>query len=187
MADRGGILALDISLMTGVAYGGVRDTAPDFDRWPIRGGIADMAEAWIDLQNKLEDFCELQRPSLIVYAAPFAKQQTSARLGLGLAAHAESSGKRMGIMVREAREDKARKEILGRAQFGERDIRGKIIKGTGSKAAKETALGWCRSKGWMVPDHNAADACVIWEWARRFVLSRQQWGQWNAGTSKAAF
>lgn len=175
----GGILTLDLSLMTGWAYGGTRDVAPDFGRWPIRGGIANMGEAWVDLQNRVEDFCELQRPTLIVYAVPFAKQQTSARLGLGFAAHAESSAFRMSIRVREAQEGKARKDILGRGGFGQRDRAGKIIKGTASKDAKETALGWCRARGWNVPDHNAADACVIWEWARRFVLSRQQWDQWD--------
>lgn len=175
MSDTGGILALDLSLTTGWAYGGVREIAPRFGRWRLNGGLHNMGEAWVDLQNRLEDFCALQKPSLIVYALPYAKIQTTARLGMGLAAHAESSGFRMEVQVREIPEGTARKGVLGRGGFAERDDQKRIIKGSARKNAKAASMAWCEAKGWAVRDDNESDACVIWEFSRRFVLSRQQW------------
>ena len=177
MSDQGGILALDLSLTTGYAYGAVSATAPLIGRWHINGGIANMGEAWVDLQNKLEDFLALFRPSLIVYALPYAKMQTTARLGLGLAAHAESSGVRMEVQVREIPEGTARKGVLGRGGFAERDDHRRVIKGSARRNAKSAAMAWCAGKGWIVRDDNEGDACVIWEFSRRFVLSRRQWDQ----------
>lgn len=177
MADQGGILALDLSLSTGWAYGGVRANAPWIGRWFLNGGIRDMGETWVDLQNRLEDLITLQKPSLIVYALPYAKVQTTARLGLGLAAHAESSGWRMDVQVREIPEGTARKHVLGRGGFAERDEHKRIIKGSARRNAKAASMLWCEGKGWAVRDDNEADACVIWEFSRRFVLSRQQWSQ----------
>jgi hypothetical protein len=177
MSETGGILALDLSLKTGWAYGGVRATAPRVGLWRLNGGLLDMGQAWVDLQNKVEDFAAVSQPSLIVYALPYAKIQTTARLGLGLAAHAESSAWRLSIQVREIPEGTARKGVLGRGGFAERDDQKRIIKGSARKNAKAASMAWCEGKGWPVRDDNESDACVIWEFARRFVLSRQQWNQ----------
>jgi len=177
MSEQGGILALDLSLSTGWAYGGLRVNAPLIGRWFLNGGVRDMGQSWVDLQNRLEDFITLQKPSLIVYALPYAKVQTTARLGLGLAAHAESSCWRLEVQVREIPEGTARKHVLGRGGFAERDDRKQIIKGSARKNAKAASMAWCEGKGWPVRDDNESDACVLWEFARRFVLSRQQWSQ----------
>lgn len=177
MPAPGGILALDLSLTTGVAYGGVRDTTPEFGRWRLNGGIARMGEAWVDLQNKMDDFCAIVRPSLVVYALPYAKMQTTARLGLGFAAHAESACYRLDIDVREIPEGTARKAVLGRGHFAQRDDDKKIIKGSARREAKKASVEWCENKGWAVRDDNEADALVVWTYACRFVLSRQQWGE----------
>lgn len=177
MSEQGGILALDLSLTTGWAYGGLRANTPQIGRWFLNGGLARMGESWVDLQNRLEDLMAVQRPSLVVYALPYVKLQTSGRLGLGLAAHAESSCYRMKIDVREIPEGTARKGVLGRGGFAERDEDKRIIKGSASKNAKAASLAWCEGKGWPVRDDNESDACVIWEFSRRFVLSRRQWNQ----------
>lgn len=177
MSEPGGILALDLSLITGYAYGGMSANAPRVGRWFINGGLNGMGEAWVDLQNRIEDFVQVNRPSLIVYALPYAKVQTTARLSLGLAAHAESSAYRMEVDVREIPEGTARKGVLGRGFFAERDHQKKIIKGSARNNAKAAARAWCEGKGWNVRDDNEADACVIFEFARRFVLSRRQWNQ----------
>lgn len=182
---QGGILALDLSLTTGFAYGGLRENSPFFSRWRLNGGIARMGEAWVDLQNKIEDFLALQRPEFVVYALPFAKQQTSARLGLGLAAHTESSCFRMEVPCFEVQESTARKNILGRGSFTERNERREIIKGSGRKNAKEAVMDWCINKGWAIRDDNEADACVMWEYARRFTLSRKQWASEPASAPPA--
>lgn len=175
MPDVGGILALDLSLRTGIAYGCLRDTSPHISLWRINGGIARMGEAWVDMQNRLEDFVAVTRPSMVVYAVPFAKQQTSARLGLGFSSHVESSCYRLDLPCYEVQEPTARKHILGRGSFTERDANRQIIKGSGRKGAKEASMEWCRNKGWEIRDDNEADACVMWEYARRYTLSRKQW------------
>ena len=44
----------------------------------------------------------------------------------------------------------------------------KTIMGTGrfkAGTAKDEVLAWCRNQGWPVPDHNAADACLVWRYA----------------------
>ncbi len=163
--------------MTGYCYGGVRDNTPEIGRWRLNGGIANMGESFVDLQNKLEDYMALLRPSLVIYALPYAKMQTTARLGLGLAAHAESSCFRMEVRVREIPEGTARKGVLGRGGFAERDEHKRIVKGSARKNAKAASMAWCEGKGWAVRDDNESDAAVIWEFSRRFVLSRKQWDQ----------
>lgn len=173
----GGVLALDLSLTTGWCYGAIKDAAPEFGRWWINGGIHRMGESFVDLQNSLERFLIAHRPSIVVYAMPYAKVQTTARLTIGLAAHAESSCFREGVRVREVVESTARKHVLGRGSFGERGEDRRFIKGSARQGAKDAALAWCRGRGWRVADDNEADACVVWEYARRFLLSRVQWGE----------
>lgn len=186
MTNQGGILTLDLSLCTGFAYGNLRDTTPLISRWRLNGGIARMGEAWVDLQNKLEDFMAVSRPSLVVYAVPFAKQQTSARLGLGFSSHVESSCFRLSVPCYEVQEPTARKHILGRGSFTERDADKRIIKGSGRKGAKEASMEWCRARGWDIRDDNESDAAVMWEYARRFTLSRKQWAS-EPASAPAAF
>lgn len=122
----------------------------------------------------------VEKPQLMVFAARFNTAQTSAEFLLGMAAHAGSSAYRMGVEPRKIMEPTARKAILGQGSFVQRDATKKIIRGSGSKRAKAAAVEWCENKGWDVGgDDNQADALVIWEYARRYVLSRQQWGQWQ--------
>ena len=91
---------------------------------------------------------------------------------MGMAAHVESSGYRLSVKVREIPEGTARKQVLGRGNFAERDEHRRIIKGTASKNAKAAAVRWCETKGWLVRDDNEADAAVIWQFAKWFVQSR---------------
>lgn len=172
MPAPGGILAVDLSTLTGWCYGSASGNAPEWGVWRLPG-MKNLGRCWVELQNKLEDFMSVTRPALLVFATPLAANQTTARLLLGLAAHAESSAYRLKVQTAEVTESTARKEVLGRGSFTVRDADGVPIRGEGSKVAKAMALDWCQRQGWDVADHNAADACVVWEYARR-VLARQR-------------
>lgn len=172
----GHILALDISLTVGWAFGALRDAAPQIGRIWVNGGIHAMGEAWVDWQNKLEPLIERLGPDIVVWAKPLMKQQTSAELLVGLSDHTESSCFRTDVLARPIIESTARKQVLGRGGFGTR-VNGKIVKGSASREAKAAGLAWCRNRGWPVEDDNESDACVVWEYARRFLLSRRQWGE----------
>ena len=47
-----------------------------------------------------------------------------------------------------------------------RDVRNVFIgrQNLKTKYAKEAVQRRCRQLGWMVPDHNAADACALWSY-----------------------
>lgn len=168
--DQGGIFAVDLSTHTGWAYGGLNAPRPISGTWVLAGGLNDLGRCYASLQNELEDAFALHRPSLLVFAVPLSKKQTTARLLLGLAAHAESQAYRDRVRCREVVEGSVRKAILGRGGWRKSDD------GSASDQAKAAVMAWCRGKGWPFVDHNAADACVVWEFARRFQLSRKQWG-----------
>lgn len=193
MPGPGGILALDIGVRVGWCYGGVRDNRPDFGGWalPASGDLDDVPFSLRDglllgargaaLENELSDFMALTRPRRLVFAVRFAAAQTTAYLLTGLAVAAEIQGYRSGVQeIAKLAESEARKHVLGRGSFGDRDPSNgnKIIKGSGTPKAKAAALSWCNGKGWNVGDEaDIADACVIWEFDRRGQLARRQWGE----------
>lgn len=191
MPAPGGILALDLGIHAGWCYGGVHDTTPDLGAWELPGTDdlrdIDSNEArrsiltgarGAALENELEALMALVRPRRMAFALRFAANQTSAYLLTGLAVAAEISAYRAEVQfVDKIAESEARAHVLGRGRFGipDPDNRRKIIKGTGTKAAKDAVMEWCRGKGWRPPNHDAGDAAVIWEFARRKELARQQW------------
>ncbi|MFA9204890.1 MAG: hypothetical protein ACEQSH_00380 [Bacteroidia bacterium] len=174
------IMSVDMSKSTGFAIGAVEGPPrPVFGTW-MMPGMANMGAAWVHLQNTLEDAMQVYKPDVLVYAVPFAKMQTTARYLLGMAAHAESSAYRMSVRCYEVMESTARKAILGQGRFVTKDADGRNIKGSGTRGAKDAAVTWCENRGWDVGgDDNQADALVIYEFTKRFILSRQQWGQWQ--------
>jgi hypothetical protein len=136
--------------------------------------MADLGKLYAALRNVLEDAIALHTPSRLVFApALFRDAQTAARALLGLIAVAELVAYDTDVRPLEIAETTARKAVLGRGTFGERDSDGKVIKGTGSRAAKQAALAWCHSRGWMTQSDDTADALVLLEYDRLFQLSRQ--------------
>lgn len=179
MGAPGGTLALDLGIHAAWAYGHAGD-CPDFGAWELpakddlRGIPLDQRASILTgargaaLENELEDLMGLLRPRRMFFAVRFAANQTSAYLLTGLAVAAEISAYRAGVeTVEKVAEQTARLDVLGRGTFGERDPdnRGRIIKGTGSKGAKDAAMAWCAAQGWQVPSHDVADALVIWQHA----------------------
>lgn len=158
MSAPGGILTLDLSLTTGWAYGLASMGRPVCGVWKLPGG-GDNGRTYTALGNILADAIHLHQPALVVMEAPLIKQQTSARLLLGLAAHVESTCYRWEVPCREQSVMTVRKLVLGRGMFP---------KGM----AKAAVLAWCAEKAWPVQDDNAADACVLWAYARQTMATR---------------
>jgi Holliday junction resolvasome RuvABC endonuclease subunit len=151
----GGILALDLSSVTGFAVGGVYDNAPRFGTWhlPKSGGEGARYAAF---ENELIEAVERYQPGRIVLEAPMSFQ---AMLGvstmkvmaqqLTLRGMAYAEGWRNSIPVSEVSADMVRLAILGQQRFA---------KGT----VKAAVVAYCRSIGLRVPDHNAGDAVLLW-------------------------
>lgn len=156
MHTQGGILALDLSSRTGWAYGGKEDAAPLCGVWVLAPG--ELGKMLASFENELEDAIVFHKPSLIMVEAPLPPTAVSNanvwRQQLGLAALAEATAYRHDIRFREMAASTIRREILGTARFPNGN-------------AKTAVLTHCQNRGWPVPDHNAADACVTWEYTHR--------------------
>lgn len=157
MPAPGGILALDLSSIVGWAYGGVADNAPACGTWRLAsGGLGPLVASF---ENALEDAIALHAPGLVFVEAPMSPTAISNaqtwRQQLGLAASAEASAWRHSVRYREQSATTVRSQILGTT----RHPPGGTI--------KDVVMAWCRKQGWQPVDHNAGDACVLWEFARR--------------------
>lgn len=157
---RRGILACDLSLKVGWAFGLETDKAPRCGVWLLPSS-ADLGRRYAALGNELADALALHQPRLVVFEAALAhKRQTSARLLMGLAAHAESTCWRWDVECREADVQTIRKAVLGRGTFPKGE-------------AKPAVMAWCTSQGWAFPDDNAADALCLWQFARLQAAERR--------------
>lgn len=164
--DTGGVLALDLASTVGWAYGRTTSNAgPAFGAigLPKTGGEG---ARYACFQNELIPMLERLEPkSMIVekhLPLPAMNNVQSARQQLGLLAIALSEAWRYRIAVNEIDAVSVRMEVLGYAY----PRKGSDI--------KQSVVAYCRSRGWFVPDHNAADACLIWEWHRRRVHAPEQ-------------
>lgn len=173
MAD-GGTLAVDISTRAlGWCCGPTWLARPHFGLYRL-GGMKDLGKLYRSVCNALAEVIELHDPARLIWAPAFYNPQTAALALNGVAAMAELTAYDYGISPFTVPETTARLEVLGRGTFGQRDARGKLIKGTGSKAAKEAALNWCGLQGWLVQSDDVADAAVLWECDRRWRLHKMQ-------------
>ena len=158
-ARQHGILALDLSERTGWAYGCVGDRQPLCGVWVLEG---DLGRRLASLENELEDAIVFHRPGLIMVEAPLPPTATSNastwRQQLALAGVAEMAAYRHELRFREQAASTIRAQILGTCRFPNGD-------------PKKAILLHCQAQGWSVPDHNAGDACVTWQWACRQVAT----------------
>lgn len=144
----GGILAFDLSSHTGVAYcePGLR---PVWDVWHL---IGIEGQRFAAFENELADKVASVQPSVLVVEAPLSLgAKTSAEVvnqQRGLRAFVYSEGYRSSIRVFEIDAYTVRLEVLGSGRFKKGD-------------AKPAVLAHCRSRGWAVTDHNAADAVLL--------------------------
>lgn len=155
MADRGGILALDLASRTGWAYGpaSARLTKPQaFGYWDLGRSTVSMAAPWAALGDFLGDAYTTFGPSMIVFEAPLPPQaQThakTARLLFGYCTVAELFCYRREIRCREQDATSVRKRLIGKGRPDKNEI-----------------VAWCRARGLDITDHNAADAVLLWYFA----------------------
>lgn len=146
-------MALDLAGTVGWAYGPVSAPAPVFGCWKLPK-IGGEGARYAGFENVLIEAMTRMQPGRMVLEAPLplmaqsqakvAQQQYTLR---GLA-YAEAY--RAGIAISEVSADLVRHDLLGRSRF--------------NGEAKKEVLHYCRQRGWVVPDHNAADACMVWAW-----------------------
>ena len=165
--EQGGILALDLSSVTGWAYGPLDWAAPEAGIWllPKQGGEGARYAA---LENELIDVVDAWAPARIVCESPIPlpamNNVTAAYQQLGLRAIVKALAWRESIPMSEVSADIVRLEILGIAR---------------GQAIKTHVLHWCRRvKRWDIDDHNAADAAMLWEWERRHIGGPPQGNIW---------
>jgi hypothetical protein len=166
MSDPFTVLALDVSTKVGFAYG-PRFGDPKHGVWLLPKAPAGIGERMSALYNKLHDALQVMRPALVIFEAPIAKVQTSARLLIGLAASVEQVCWEASVRCLEEHADKARGLVLGRSRFSTVNNKGKRV-----SANKPAVIAWCEQQGWTPEDDNSADALLLWRYAHTVNASR---------------
>ena len=138
-------------------------------------GMKDLGALYAACRNSVEKLIETHDPELIVFCqALFRDQQTAARALAGVQCVTELVAYDSGIAVMEANEMTARKAILGRCHFGEKDpLTGGIIKGSGSKQAKLAVMKWCADQGYDPATHDVGDALVLLRHAQLLMAKKR--------------
>lgn len=156
-AAQGGVLALDLSSCVGWAFGHVHAVAPTFGVWqlPYIGGEG---ARYVAFENELAEFMEVMRPSWIVLEAALSLQALASvstirvvRQQLTLRGIAYAEAYRASVPISEIDSYSVRLAMLGTGRFAKETVKREVV-------------GYCRRQGWMVPDHNAGDACLVWGW-----------------------
>jgi Holliday junction resolvasome RuvABC endonuclease subunit len=145
------ILALDLASNVGWALGG-EPGARLMCGTLVLPHIGGEGARFAAFENELADMMTVHRPTHLVVEAPLPLPAQNnaevARQQLGLRAFAYSEAYRAAVPVHEVDAYTMRKDVLGTGRFP----KGKV---------KEVVFKWARDQGHDVPDHNAADACVL--------------------------
>ena len=154
MAGPGGILALDLSLTTGHAYGRLGER-PVWGHWNL-GRMAEGGAVYARLEDEIDDAIKIHRPRLIAYEAPLPanrqNQNNVAKLLLGLPAIVELICYRHSIPHYFQHAGEARKNVLGKAPTG--------------PGLKGVIIDWAKSRSWDVRGQDdAADALLLLAYA----------------------
>jgi len=168
---RGGVLTLDLASVVGWAYAPVTYLVPWFGRWFLvpsaDSGLPPVnfeGLRYAAFENALIPFLERTRPSALILESALPIQamaehssQGIANQQLGLRAIALKEAYRYACPVSSIDTRTVRREVLGQAFFPPKQVK-KII------------VSACYRRGWRVPDHNAGDACMVWEWHRMRMM-----------------
>ena len=153
----GGILALDLSSCVGWAYGLTDSRAPRFGCWQLPH-IGGEGAKYATFENELAAAIGVLCPGSLVLEASLSLQALAgvstiavARQQLTLRGVAYSEAYRASIPISEVSSDIVRLAILGTSRFAKNQVKYEVVR-------------YCRAQGWKVPDHNSADACLVWQW-----------------------
>lgn len=157
----GPILCLDISTVTGVAWGSPGDAAPDWRVWKLPKHISRGAVG-MAFENELDKALDELKPCRLVYEAPLPPNlQSDAEGGfftIGLALMAEACAARWEVPVISRSSQTFRKAVIGRVHLSDEEKRMRPRPTVKSLIVRP----WIEGQGWDIPDHNACDAAVIW-------------------------
>jgi Holliday junction resolvasome RuvABC endonuclease subunit len=157
----GGVLALDLSSVVGWAYGLTTSRVPMFGTWrlPKWGGEGARYAAF---ENELAAFMDQYQPNSMVLEATLPlhamlhgkSNYVSVSQQFALRGIAISEAYRGSCAKSEIDALTVRREVIGSSRLGRGD------------EVKKAIVAACHRRGWKVPDHNAGDACLTWEWRR---------------------
>jgi len=166
MPGPGGLLALDLSGRTGVAYG--HGPIPDWYRlWrfpqPTRGGRFNA------FRSEFVDTIDQWQPSRVAMEAPLhpraQRDEHSARQQFGLAAYVEGECDEAGIPCMERNADEVRRRIIGRTRSrrappgsARADLFGRAVE----QSIKDMVVEHVRRLGLPIADDNIADAICLY-------------------------
>ena len=154
------IIALDIATSTGVAIGNSGD-APVCRSEDLGKGQSE--DVRLSRALALTDqLVRLYEPDLIAVEAAIGGREASQYL-VGLVACVRACATNRGVPVETYHLASIRKHFLGKA-LGVRDFPG-MSKAKAKMAIKQKVMDRCRLLGWEVPDHDAADAAALWDYA----------------------
>jgi Holliday junction resolvasome RuvABC endonuclease subunit len=157
------VLSLDLATVVGWCYGHLQSRSPAFGTWrlPHVGGEGAKYAAF---ENELVAAMDRWKPSKLLVEATLPLMALAhgsthrvAAQQFTLRGFVYTEGYRASIPVFEKDARSVRQDILGQGQFPKDQVKREVFK-------------WCRNHGWRVPDHNAADAALLWEWHRRQMI-----------------
>lgn len=161
------LLTIDTGSVTGWAYGCTSRALPEAcGEWPLdqpKHPTDPLAARKNVLENTLIDFLNAREVDLIVLADRFRGRGFHAiQAGAVYDVVVRSEALRSQITCRVEREATVREEMIGKQKRG--------------AEWKPIIMAWCRAQGIDPDGHNAGDACVMWLWTRREIVSRQRNG-----------
>ena len=129
------------------------------------------------VRNSLSDLIQEFRPEAIAWCLPYfsndrAQMNTTIAL-IGVTGIAELVAFDNRVRPFSPSESTVCADVLGCGQFGERNAKGRIIKGTGTPLKKAAALRWCAANGFETDSDDVADSIVLWEHVRRRLAMRR--------------
>ncbi|UWQ30228.1 hypothetical protein [Leisingera sp. M523] len=176
------ILALDVATTTGICVGvsgaDPRAWSISLGEAPGRGRLSKDEKAELEARrfnNALimtQGLIEAHSPDLIVIEAAIGGPKASHYL-IGLVACVRACAKNRGVKCKPANLGAIRKHFLGRS-FSVSDF--PHLKPVAAKLAiKVEVVKRCHLLGWDIgTDHDAADACALWDWACATHVSGHQ-------------
>ena len=148
---------MDLSSYVGWAYGLTDSISPRFGCWQLPH-IGGEGAKYATFENELAAAIDVLSPGSIVLEASLSLQALAgvstiavARQQLTLRGIAYSEASRASSPISEVSSDIVRLAVLGTSRFPKKQVKYEVIQ-------------YCRARGWKVPDHNAGDACLVWQW-----------------------
>ena len=158
----GGTLALDLSSVVGWAYGrpGI-DPAPCFGTWPLDPDhVLPEGGRFAAFENELASMMIRTEPTHMILEASFSLE----------AMYRNSNYRIMcqQITLRGIALSEAYRGACGHSEIDPGTVRAEVMgqRRYSRDTVKREVMRYCRERGWRVPDHNAGDACLLWEWYR---------------------